>query len=261
MGEQAVTAAIYETFGFPELIAPVTAALTQQSPGPRRTLARSDELWMWMCPPRRRGGDLAIAGSGSRLGAVVEVKLAHGPAQWSLASFARPEAVRDDPAARRYADRLARAVADPLQMPYGTRPHDLSDCGCTWADGYHGKAYGGGWACGIPQLDYYCYFNNWLPSWIRDSPADDVAWVFLSAVPVVLSEKYPGLDSVDRWRVVTFAAFLNELVDGLPVGRLSPDGAAAVDRLCQVMWEQMPWPEVDRLLPQARRRATAGGGK
>lgn len=260
MSEQEVTAAVYATFDHPELIRPVTAALTQRAEVPRQRLMGSDELWMWMCPPRRRGADLAICGSGSRLGATVEVKLARGPAQWSLTSFADPAAVRDDPAARRFAARLARAAADPRQMPHGTEPHDLRECGCTWADGYHGKAYRGGWACGIPQLDYYCYFNNWLPAWMRDSATGEVAWVFLSAGPVGLAGKYPRLDSADRWRVVTFAAFLNKLLGHPAVQRPSSAAAAAIDRLCRAMWEELSWPEVDQLGQAARSRVEVAVG-
>lgn len=260
MSEQEVTAAVYATFDHAELILPVTTALTQRADGPRRWLKDSDEWWMWMCPPRRRGADLAICGSGLQLGAAVEVKLAGGRAQWSLAKFADPAAVRDDPAARSFAARVASAAADPRQMPHGTDPHDLRICDCTWADGYHGKAYRGGWACGIPQLDYYCYFNNWLPAWMRDRAAAEVAWVFLSADPVDLTSKYPGLDSADRWRVVTFADFLNELLGDL-AGRHSSSAAnAAIDRLCGAMWKELPCPEVDQLGRTARRRVEAAVG-
>ncbi|GIE90517.1 hypothetical protein [Actinoplanes regularis] len=260
MSEQEVTAAIYSTFDHPELIIPVTAALTQRADVSPGWLLRSEELWTWMCPPRRRGPDLAICGSGLRLGATVEVKLAGGRAQWSLASFADAAAVRDDPAARRFAARLADAVIDPQQMPHGTKAHDLRDCGCTWADGYHGKAHHGGWACGIPQLDYYCYFNNWLPAWMHDSALSAVAWVFLSAGPADLVGRYPGLDSADRWRVLTFADFLNELLGDPAVKRPPAAAAAAVDRLCRAMWDEIPSTEANQLSQAARRRvATAVG--
>ena len=153
-------------------------------------------------------------------------------------------------------------------MPHGTEPHDLRDCGCTWADGYHGKAYRGGWACGIPQVDYYyyyyyyyyCYYNNWLPAWMRDNATDEVAWVFLSASPVDLTSKYRGLDSADRWRVVTFAAFLNKLLARPAVRRPSSVAADAIDRLCRAMWEELSWPEVDQLSKVARSRVEAAVG-
>jgi hypothetical protein len=214
---------------------------------------------MWMTPPRRRGADLGISDGDSRLSVVVENKLAGGPAQWCPVTFADPAALRNDPAARRYAARIAAALADTSQMPVGAQPHDCRNCGCNWFGGYHGRAYGGGWVCGIPQLDFYCYYNSWLPAWVQDQRPRDVAWVYLSAVRVSLAEKYPGMDSLPRWRVVTYADFLNLLLTHPALHRPSDDAAAALDLLCQVMWNHMPWSAVDGLDGAVRHRIESAG--
>ncbi len=274
MSEASVTEAIWRLFDHPMLYVPVARGLTAFSRPPSplrqgrchqlRSMLLADAahgLTADMAAGGRAGADLVITDRSDTLRLMVENKLATGPAQWTRVSLCDSHAVATGTAAAVFDGALQAALVDPAVMQHGARPHRFP-CTCTWSAGWHSKVRPGEYECGLPQLDYYAYYRNWLSTGTKAASLDDVLHVFLSAGPVDLALKYAPLNSEEYWDVVEYTSFLNEFLAALPSrwrsGVAVRSGVAdAVEAMLDQVWTAIPWSEVNKLSPDVAQLLTA----